>query len=127
MAPERLRARAYGRSSDVWSFGLILLECIGNIPWKNVTSIVELVITVEETDVTDVLASLPTASRGLREILLLCLQQEPGKMIDSILFGCCNLLPPAHSLTHSRSTFVWYDADSQTNAGKDVDAIALVF
>lgn len=88
MAPERLRARAYGRSSDVWSFGLILLECIGNIPWKNVTSIVELVITVEETDVTDVLASLPTASRGLREILLLCLQQEPGKMIDSFLFGC---------------------------------------
>jgi len=80
MAPERLRARAYGRSSDVWSFGLILLECIGTIPWKHVTSIVELVITVEETDFADVLACLPSASRGLREILLLCLQHEPGKI-----------------------------------------------
>lgn len=26
MAPERLRARPYGRSSDLWSFGLVILE-----------------------------------------------------------------------------------------------------
>ena len=26
MAPERLRAQQYGRSSDLWSFGLVILE-----------------------------------------------------------------------------------------------------
>ena len=36
MAPERLRAKPYGRSSDVWSAGLVLLECLtGECPWKD--------------------------------------------------------------------------------------------
>jgi serine/threonine protein kinase len=49
MAPERLRAKPYGRPSDIWSLGLVILECItGKIPWKESESIVNLVITVEE-------------------------------------------------------------------------------
>lgn len=41
MSPERLRARPYGSASDVWSVGLVLLEClVGQSPWQDVTSMV---------------------------------------------------------------------------------------
>lgn len=41
MSPERLRARPYGSASDVWSVGLVLLECeIGESPWADITSMV---------------------------------------------------------------------------------------
>lgn len=41
MSPERLRARQYGSASDVWSVGLVLLECeIGESPWSDITSMV---------------------------------------------------------------------------------------
>lgn len=41
MSPERLRARPYGSASDIWSVGLVLLECvIGESPWEDITSMV---------------------------------------------------------------------------------------
>ena len=81
MAPERLRAKPYGRSSDVWSAGLVLLECLtGECPWKDSNSIVSLVVTVEETSVENL---IPTSlsSTKLREFLLGCLNQQPGKIL----------------------------------------------
>lgn len=41
MSPERLRSKRYGTPSDMWSYGLVLLECIqGKAPWENTNSIV---------------------------------------------------------------------------------------
>lgn len=78
MAPERLRARPYGRSSDLWSFGLVLLECVtGDIPWKGCRSIVSLVVTVEETSIEEIIPS--SLSSGLKEVLNACLSHHPGK------------------------------------------------
>jgi serine/threonine protein kinase len=78
MAPERLRAQPYGRSSDIWSFGLIVLECVtGRQPWSDVSSLVELLVTVEETEVKDLIPR--TAEKGLKEIILLSMECNPGK------------------------------------------------
>jgi serine/threonine protein kinase len=78
MAPERLRAKLYGRSSDIWSFGLILLECVTGLPpWKDVTSVVDLLVTVEETDVKELVP--PTVEAGLEEMIRMSMQQDPGK------------------------------------------------
>ena len=78
MAPERLRAKPYGRSSDIWSFGLVLLECFTREhPWKESDSIVSLVITVEETTIEELFpSSLPS---HVREFLKTCLQHKSGK------------------------------------------------
>jgi serine/threonine protein kinase len=78
MAPERLRARPYGRSSDVWSIGLVVLECFTRkFPWKESDSIVSLVITVEETPIDELIPD--SVSSRIREVLIGCLQHQPGK------------------------------------------------
>ena len=82
MSPERLRARAYSTSSDVWSFGLVILECAtGTSPFDGVLSMVELLLTVEETPVEDIVPR--HFSDGLRELLCACLQQEPERRIPA--------------------------------------------
>ena len=78
MAPERLRAKPYGCSSDVWSLGLVILECFTReSPWKESNSIVSLVITVEETSIEELIPK--SVSSQIREVLLGCLQHQPGK------------------------------------------------
>jgi serine/threonine protein kinase len=77
MAPERLRALPYGRSSDLWSLGLVLWQCAtGQEPWSEVNSLVDLVVTVEETTMEDWLRD--GMHDGLTEILEGCLQKDAG-------------------------------------------------
>jgi serine/threonine protein kinase len=82
MAPERLRGLPYGRSSDMWSFGMVLWQCItGNEPWHEVNSLIDLVMTVEETDTKDLIPS--HLHKGLEEVLVASLQKEPGTCTQS--------------------------------------------
>lgn len=78
MSPERLRAKAYGRASDIWSFGLIVRECIvGDLPWKDVNSIVELIVTIEETSLASLIPNEICVSSAMKEILAGSLQSNP--------------------------------------------------
>jgi serine/threonine protein kinase len=80
MSPERLRAKAYGRASDIWSFGLIARECIvGDLPWKDVSSIVDLLVTIEETSLASLIPNEMFMSKAMKEILLGSLQYNPGR------------------------------------------------
>lgn len=81
-APERLRAKSYSRPSDIWSFGLVILELLTRqIPWSEADSIISLVMLVEETPVEELVPHGIDAD--LRELLLACLHQNPGKYICS--------------------------------------------
>ncbi|KAL7432971.1 hypothetical protein ACHAXH_001942 [Discostella pseudostelligera] len=77
MSPERLHGRPYTRSSDVWSVGLLLLEIVrgGCSPFEDVSSVVELVQTLDECKMSDYIPE--STSDGLREILLGCLNISP--------------------------------------------------
>jgi serine/threonine protein kinase len=78
MAPERLSGKAYGRLSDMWSFGLLLLECAtGKPPFMEISSIVDLVVHLEEMDFTRELSGCLHA--GLKEIIRGSLQVIPGR------------------------------------------------
>mmetsp|Transcript_18878 Transcript_18878/g.52723 ORF Transcript_18878/g.52723 Transcript_18878/m.52723 type:complete len:401 (-) Transcript_18878:972-2174(-) len=84
MSPERLRAKPYGKASDIWSFGLVLLELWkGEIPFKDCESIISLVITVEETSLNDLLSGIQSSSPNLRNVLMFCLEDEPGKRMPA--------------------------------------------
>lgn len=114
MAPERLRALPYGRSSDVWSLGLVMWQSIaGEAPWKDVNSLIELLVTVEEAVAEKLVPD--NVSPGLREILLACLQQDPGTCIFvhiiamSVLFLTLVHVSQAHPLGSSNAVSLVYD------------------
>ena len=83
MSPERLRGETYKRSSDVWSVGLVLLEIMrgGVSPFEDVTSVVELVQTLDECRMNDFIPK--STSNGLREILVGCFDHCPHKRIPA--------------------------------------------
>ncbi|KAL7537279.1 hypothetical protein ACHAXR_008673 [Thalassiosira sp. AJA248-18] len=82
MSSERLRGKPYAKSSDVWSVGLVLLEiCRGDSPFEDVSSVVELVQTLDECKMSEFIPD--STSDGLREILLGCLDHSPQKRMPA--------------------------------------------
>jgi serine/threonine protein kinase len=102
MAPERLRAQPHNSLSDIWSLGLVGLECwTGHVPWSQQqdddidnggggagsassshNSIIELIMTIEEMDAQVLVpAATMAADEALRELLIGCLQVQPGTFV----------------------------------------------
>ena len=100
MSPERLRAKPYGKASDIWSFGLVILELWkGEIPFKDCESIVSLVITVEETPLDDLISGISTSSTNLRDVLWGCLQQAPEKRMPASILRQAPWFTVQHQIT----------------------------
>ena len=100
MSPERLRAKPYGRSSDIWSFGLVLLELwTGEIPFKDCQSSVSLVISVEETPLDELLPGKESIHTSLREVFLGCLQQAPEKRMPASILRLAPWFTVHHQIT----------------------------
>ena len=100
MSPERLRAKPYGRASDIWSFGLVVLELWnGEIPFKDCESIVSLVITVEETPLDDLVAGIGSQSANLNDVLLGSLQQVPEKRMPAKILRLAPWFSAQHQIS----------------------------
>lgn len=88
MSLERLRSKEYSKPSDVWSVGLIVLECItGTFCFADLDSVVELVVTLEDMIATSGV-SLMTGldhefSEPLRQLLEGFLQVRPEKRMPA--------------------------------------------
>ena len=85
MALERLRGNEYSKPSDVWSFGLILLECVtGEFIFAKLESMIELVVTLEETEEDClVLLGVEQLESLARQVLEGCLQIYPEKRMPA--------------------------------------------
>lgn len=84
MSPERLRAKEYGAPSDIWSLGLVLIHlATDNRPWGSVSSIVDLLVTVEEALLEDLIP--PSLESGIKDILAGCLQLTPQKRMPACI------------------------------------------
>lgn len=129
MAPERLRAQPYGRSSDIWSFGLIVWQCItgqtrpffhsdgdkqcesgGNTSKTTRSrphccySMVDLLVTMEEMTVTDLVHS---HNRRQQRATFLHYESKGASSVVStglqeILTGCLQVQPGKYA--NRRST-----------------------
>jgi serine/threonine protein kinase len=75
MSPERIRNRPYDYMSDIWSLGLVLIECAtGKYPFDEKANCIEVAQTILEADIPE----LPrTFSPQFRQFLFYCLQKEP--------------------------------------------------
>lgn len=87
MSPERLRAMPYTYSSDMWSFGLVLLECVSSPSsqsiFHDVTSIIDLVQTFDDTSIDELIPDF--LSKEIKDLLRGCLQKVPGKSFLSFV------------------------------------------
>ena len=83
MAPERLLAQPYGRLADIWSFGLLLVQCVtGAPPFADVSSMVDLLVVVQEEDVIlRLIAVQDDLHPGFVEMIHGSLQVSAGKSL----------------------------------------------
>jgi serine/threonine protein kinase len=124
MSPERLRAKPYGRASDIWSLGLVLLEIwTGEMPWKDCDSIVSLVVTVEETPTRDLIPN-DMENRHVQDVIMGCLQQAPERRIPARILLQAPWFSIDHQITNidDTRTLLWCSrspaACNKVNQGK---------
>ena len=85
MSPERIQNLPYTYSSDIWSFGLVIMECATGIYPFHETSAIEMAQTILETDV----PNLPkNFSPTLIDFCAQCLHRDPDKRLPAeVLLG----------------------------------------
>ena len=86
MSPERIRNRPYSFMSDIWSLGLVLMECAtGRYPFHEHANCIEVAQTILDADIPE----LPTRFSGeFRDFLKQCLHKDPEDRLPAeCLFG----------------------------------------
>mmetsp|Transcript_35802 Transcript_35802/g.47267 ORF Transcript_35802/g.47267 Transcript_35802/m.47267 type:complete len:374 (+) Transcript_35802:60-1181(+) len=82
MSPVRLRGDPYGPPSDIWSLGIMLIECANrSLPFPNSNTQIELAQALEELVVDDMLPG--HISEDLAEVVRSCLTPSPEKRITA--------------------------------------------
>jgi eukaryotic-like serine/threonine-protein kinase len=83
MSPEQARGKSVDRRSDIWSFGVVLFEILtGKMPFQGETVSDTLAAVIRaEPDCTLLPSSVP---RGIRTLLLRCLNKDPRQRLQSI-------------------------------------------
>eukprot|EP01038_Epipyxis_sp_PR26KG_P004777 gene4777-6699_t len=86
MSPERIRNCPYSFMSDIWSFGLVMMECAtGKYPFAEHANCIEVAQTILDADIPE----LPrTFSSEFREFLKQCLYKDPDLRLPAeVLLG----------------------------------------
>lgn len=87
MSPERIRNEPYSYGSDMWSLGIVLVECAtGCYPYPRCTSYIDMAQTILEMDPPRLPASV--FSPEFHEFIAQCLQKDPAARLPAdILLG----------------------------------------
>jgi len=86
MAPERLLRQKYGALSDVWSLGLVVWQsATGTFPFDDLTSVLDLIETIQEPGSIERLIARSTMSTDLCQIVQACMQITEGNRIPARL------------------------------------------
>lgn len=76
MSPERIKNQPYSYQSDIWSFGLVLLECAtGNYPFHQHSNCIDMAQTILDGDIPPLSPKIFSAE--LIEFVNMCLQRDP--------------------------------------------------
>jgi serine/threonine protein kinase len=77
MSPERILAERYSYSSDIWSMGLVLIECATNkYPYSGINSMIEMAQTVTEAE-PPTLPPQSGFSSEFHNFVDMCLKKDP--------------------------------------------------
>ena len=87
MSPERMQSAPYSYSADIWSFGVLLIECAtGKYPYPTCQTPLEAIDSVLKLDV--VAVSRAQLSQACSDFVSQCCSREPSKRLPAdILLG----------------------------------------
>lgn len=81
MSPERIRNRPYSYMSDIWSLGLVLIECAtGRYPFHEHANCIEVAQTILDSEVPELPRSF---SQPFRDLVRHCLQKDPDRRLPA--------------------------------------------
>jgi mitogen-activated protein kinase kinase 1 len=76
MSPERIKNQPYSYQSDIWSFGLVLMECAtGKYPFQQHSNCIDMAQTILDCDIPPL--SPKVYSAEFIDFAGLCLQRDP--------------------------------------------------
>lgn len=86
MSPERIRNEPYSFSSDIWSFGLVMLECAtGQYPFHEQANCIEMAQTILDTERIDVPGHF---SEMFQQFIAQCVNKNPSQRLPAeVLLG----------------------------------------
>lgn len=86
MSPERIRNQPYSYASDIWSLGLVLMECAtGDNPLHGTNNCIEVAQTILDAEIPDL---PPRFSPEFRDVVRQCLQRDPSRRLPAeVLLG----------------------------------------
>ena len=86
MSPERIKNRPYSFMSDIWSLGLVLMECAtGKYPFHEHANCIEVAQTILDAEIPELPAGF---SREFRDFVKQCLHRDPDRRQPAeVLFG----------------------------------------
>ena len=76
MSPERIKNQPYSYQSDIWSFGIVLMECAtGKYPFQQYSNCIDMAQTILDCDIPPL--SPKAYSAEFIDFTNLCLQRDP--------------------------------------------------
>ena len=86
MSPERIKNRPYSYMSDIWSFGLVMMECAtGEYPFHEHANCIEVAQTILDADIPELSDEF---SPQFRDFIKQCLHRDPDRRLPAeVLLG----------------------------------------
>jgi serine/threonine protein kinase len=129
MSPERLQGNRYDPGADMWSAGLVMLECVTGKRAFESMSLVELVMTIEDWDGKDIDQLVETDTRnlmkpGMKQMISMCLFKDMKKRIPSAQLICSPYLKECGVETVDKSVAVLQGFFEEVYGIKDEEEVS---
>jgi serine/threonine protein kinase len=82
MSPERIRNKPYSYMSDIWSLGIVLMECAtGRYPFHDNNNCIEVAQIILDSEIPELSPKL--FSQSFRDLVKSCLQKDPDRRLSA--------------------------------------------
>ncbi len=124
MSPERILGEPYTYSSDVWSLGLVLLECAtGKYPYSGINSMIEMAQTVTEAP-SPTLPSDSAFSTEFREFVAQCLDKKAENRVPADVLLGSPWLRSSGTSTNAKAVSICHEWVQSVQEGKQEEEAA---